>query len=131
MKIRTKKTIAWSIIAIAIIAIGAIILLANNKRTVQPASNLDAFNQCLKDKGATFYGAYWCPHCQNQKKALGESKNMPYVECSTPTGAAQTQICKDKKIEGYPTWIFADGSTQSGELSLDTLSQKTGCTLPQ
>jgi glutaredoxin len=96
-----------------------------------PASAMDTFAQCLKDKGATFYGASGCPHCQNQKKLLSDSKNMPYVECATPDGKGQMQICTDNKIEGYPTWVFADSSRQSGELSLEVLSQKTGCTLPQ
>lgn len=93
---------------------------------------LDGFAQCLKDKGATFYGAFWCPHCQNQKKLFGSSaKLLPYVECSTPSGQSQTQICKDKNIEGYPTWEFADASRESGELSLTRLAEKTGCTLPE
>lgn len=102
----------------------------NREKTATPAG-LDGFALCLKDKGAVFYGTFWCSHCQSQKKLLGESKNLPYVECSTPTGTDQTQICKDKKIEGYPTWIFADGAIQSGELSLGQLSQKTGCALPE
>ena len=62
---------------------------------------------------------------------FGSSKDLlPYVECSTPDGNEQVQICKDKKIEGYPTWEFADGSRLPGELSLQTLSEKTGCELP-
>jgi hypothetical protein len=93
------------------------------------AFNIDSFAQCLKDKGAVFYGAFWCSHCQNQKKLLENSKNMPYVECSAPDGKGQLPICNDKKIEGYPTWVFADDSRESGELSLETLSQKTGCSL--
>jgi hypothetical protein len=131
MKKKTKKTIAWGVIAIAIIFTA--LFLNSKKQGSAPVANdkLDEFSQCLKDKDAVFYGAYWCLHCQNQKKLLGQSKNMPYVECSTPTGTGQTQICKDKKIEGYPTWIFANGSTQSGELTLDALAQQTGCQLPQ
>jgi len=91
----------------------------------------DTFAQCLKDKGAVFYGAFWCPHCQNQKAMFGKSaKLLPYVECSTADGRSQLQICKDKNIEGYPTWEFADGSRESGEVSLSRLSEKTGCQLP-
>ena len=37
---------------------------------------LDGFAQCLKDKGAIFYGAFWCPHCQNQKKMFGRSASV-------------------------------------------------------
>jgi thiol-disulfide isomerase/thioredoxin len=28
----------------------------------------DEFAKCLTDNGAKFYGAFWCPHCQAQKK---------------------------------------------------------------
>lgn len=96
------------------------------------ASALDGFASCLEEKGATFYGAFWCPHCQNQKKMFGSSaRHLPYVECSTPDGRGQLGICKEKNIEGYPTWEFADGSRAGGELSLQTLRDKTGCALSQ
>ena len=92
----------------------------------------DDFALCLKDKGATFYGAFWCPHCQAQKKLFGTSaKLLPYVECSTADGGAQTKICIDNKITGYPTWEFADGSRMSGEVSLEKLAEKAVCVLPQ
>lgn len=92
---------------------------------------LDGFAQCIKDSGTIFYGAFWCPHCQNQKKLFGNSeKLLPYVECSTPNGQAQTQECIDKKITNYPTWVYPDGSTQTGEVSLEDLSAKTSCVLP-
>lgn len=91
----------------------------------------DEFAICLKDKGAVFYGAFWCPHCQSQKKLFGTSaKLLPYVECSTPDGNSQTQICIDKNIEGYPTWEFADGSRLNGEVSFAALAEKTACTVP-
>lgn len=92
---------------------------------------LDDFAICLKDKGATFYGAFWCPHCQKQKAEFGRSARLlPYVECSTPNGSAQLSICEEKKIENYPTWTFADGTRETGELALARLAEKTGCALP-
>lgn len=96
----------------------------------------DAFASCLKDKGATFYGAFWCPHCQEQKQAFGKStKQLPYVECSTPDGQRQTQECIDIGIRSYPTWFFATEGTSTPErvervMTLDELSQKTSCPLP-
>jgi len=96
-----------------------------------PPANLGPFVSCLKDKGVTFYGAFWCPHCEDQKAMFGTSAGqLPYVECSTPDGANQLQVCKDKNIKGYPTWEFADGSRQSGEVPLKELSGKTDCPLP-
>jgi thiol-disulfide isomerase/thioredoxin len=92
---------------------------------------LDIFAACLGQKGAMFYGAFWCPHCQDQKAMFGKSaKLIPYTECSTPDGNSQLAVCKDKKIEGYPTWEFADGSRKTGKVPLETLSEKTGCPLP-
>ncbi|MFM7088347.1 MAG: thioredoxin domain-containing protein [Candidatus Paceibacterota bacterium] len=91
----------------------------------------DDLAMCLKEKGAVFYGAFWCPHCQTQKKMFGKSaKLLPYVECSTPDGNGQTQICMEKNIEGYPTWEFADGSRLNGEVSFAALAEKTGCEVP-
>ena len=123
-----KKMLILGVIVVAVVVIVGGIFLNQQKKT--PTVSLDTFAQCLKDKGATFYGAFWCPHCQNEKKLFGDSaKLLPYVECSTSDGNGQLPICTEKKIQGYPTWIFADGSTQSGEISLAVLAQKTGCQL--
>ncbi len=98
----------------------------------QKPSKLDGFAQCLKDSGAEFYGTFWCSHCQAQKDLFGSSKQyLPYIECSTVDGQSQNQVCKDKKIEGYPTWVFADETRLSGEQSLITLAGKTQCLLTQ
>jgi len=92
---------------------------------------LDSFAQCLGTNGAEFYGAFWCTHCQSQKALFGSSKKyLPYVECSNPD-QTQVQVCKDKKIEGYPTWIFKDASRLTGEVPLQTLAEKTQCVLPK
>lgn len=124
---RTKSIFIWSIVGVVVIA-GIFFLVSANSKP----GKLDEFAQCLKDKDVVFYGAFWCPHCQNQKAMFGKSaKLLPYVECSTPDGKSQIQICKDKNIEGYPTWEFADGSRESGEVSLSRLSEKTSCALPQ
>ena len=93
----------------------------------------DGFAQCLGQKGATFYGAFWCPRCQEQKAMFGtqSAKLLPYVECSLPDGKTRTQACIEKQIESYPTWIFADGSRETGVAPLADLAEKTGCELPQ
>src|SRR6266568_4229182 len=132
MSEKSKKTILWSAIALFLLIVAASFLVPKKSQAPTVKGNLDALAQCLKDKGAVFYGASWCPHCQAQKALFGDSaKLLPYVECATPDGNGQVQVCTDAKIDGYPTWVFADGSRQSGELSLDVLSQKTGCQLPQ
>lgn len=123
---KNKKPLWAVLIVVAVIAAGVMIVGAYNV-----SAPLDGFATCLKDKGATFYGAFWCPHCQNQKKLFGKSQSkLPYVECSPPNGKGQTQVCSDKKVDGYPTWEFADDSRESGELTLERLAEKTGCSLP-
>lgn len=93
---------------------------------------LDDFAKCLRDKDAKFYGAFWCPHCQSQKKLFGGSqKYLPYVECSTSDSRGQLKTCADAKIEAYPTWQFADNSKLQGELTLQELSKRSGCQLPE
>lgn len=87
---------------------------------------------CLTESGAKFYGAFWCPHCQDQKRDFGSAvKDVPYVECSTPDGSGQTEECAAAGITGYPTWVFADGVRLSGYLSLNTLAERTGCPAPE
>ncbi len=84
--------------------------------------------QCLSAKGATFYGAFWCSHCRTQRALFGSAVTaLPYVECSSADGNSQMQICKEKKIQGYPTWIFADGTMATGEQSFSVLAEKSGC----
>lgn len=114
---------------VVILSIAIILIAGATWYYSRPAAN-DSFAQCLTDKGATFYGAFWCPHCQKQKALFGKSMSkVHYVECSTPDGKP-TQACKDAKIEGYPTWEFSDKTRKSGEMSLKDLSEKTGCPLP-
>ena len=128
---RTKLKRAQPWIIIGVLLFIAVFLLM--QRPSGPTDGrLDTFAKCLKDKGATFYGAFWCPHCQNEKALFGSSAELlPYTECSMPDGQSQTQVCIDKKISSYPTWEFADGSRETGEVTLQKLAEKTGCTLPQ
>ncbi len=118
-------------IVIVLMLIGVVALIGYVVYDYRTPGQLDAFAQCLKDKGATFYGAFWCPHCQNQKKMFGKSaKLLPYTECSLPDASGQNQTCNDKKIESYPTWEFADGTREIGEVPLEKLAEKTSCSFP-
>lgn len=125
-----NQKIFFGIIGILILGVIATVLVRGPATPAGPGK-LDGFAQCLEEKGAVFYGAFWCPHCQAQKKLFGSSaKLLPYVECSTADGAGQMQICKDNDVSGYPTWVFADGSRLGGEVTLEKLAEKTTCVLP-
>lgn len=92
--------------------------------------NINQFAKCLSDKGAKFYGTFWCSHCVTQKKMFGQSfEKISYIECSTTDGKNQMKECEEAAINGYPTWKFADDSRIEGEVSLEALAQKTGCEL--
>ncbi|RJR14013.1 hypothetical protein C4585_00885 [Candidatus Parcubacteria bacterium] len=114
------------ILVLVVAGLGASIFVKSTPSALGP------FAQCLGEKGATFYGAFWCPHCQAQKRMFGSAQDqLPYVECSTPDGQGQLQVCIDKGIQQYPTWVFADESRLTGEVPLAQLAEKTGCQLPQ
>jgi hypothetical protein len=124
---KTKKILVISLITLLIVGVVAALTLFATR-----PGKYDTFAKCLKEKGAKFYGAFWCPHCANQKKLFGSSaKYLDYIECSTPDAKKQVQLCIDKKIQGYPTWIFSDGSILNGEVKLEKLAEKTGCSLPK
>ena len=120
-----KKYTSWIVIIISV----ALIIGGMVWYSYEPG-HYDTFATCIKNSGTTFFGAFWCPHCQEEKALFGSSwKKLPYVECSTPDGASQTEVCKQSNIESYPTWQFKDGSRKTGTLSLEELSTFTGCPL--
>lgn len=115
----------------AIIVLLCVVIISVVMYTRTAPGDYDQFAQCLGEKGAKFYGAFWCPHCQEQKRLFGRSKDqLPYIECSLPDQKTQTQICIDEKITGYPTWIFADGSRVGQVMQLSELAANTSCELP-
>ncbi len=89
--------------------------------------------QCLTEKGAKMYGAFWCPHCSEQKRVFGKKAEaaIPYNECDARGENPVTEECLALKVERYPTWIFGDGSRTVAVLSLSELAEKTGCELPE
>ncbi len=94
-------------------------------------TRMDAFAQCLGTKGAKMYGAYWCPHCADQKELFGSSfQYAPYVECGIKGSRNQAQVCIDAGVKRFPTWVFADGARVEGEHTIEFLGEATGCPLP-
>lgn len=115
----------WVILVIVVAVAGFLVLTKLQNNTAQ-AGELDAFAQCLAAGKVTMYGADWCSHCQNEKKAFGSSfQYVPYVECPKDPKA-----CLEKDIKGYPTWIFPDGKKMEGEQGALQLSFESGCALP-
>jgi uncharacterized membrane protein len=76
-----------------------------------------ALAEHLTETGALFYGASWCPHCQEQKLLFGASvSRLPYIECS-PAGpnTPQAPSCNRAGVQSYPTWVI-DGRAYAGQV---------------
>lgn len=91
----------------------------------------DSFAKCLASKQAKMYGLYWCPHCADQKQMFGDAFHyVPYVECAIPGQKEMAAECKVAGVKLFPSWQFGMDPPHEGVLSLQTLSDKTGCALP-
>ena len=63
----------------------------------------------LTETDAIMYGAFWCPHCADQKALFGDAvEAIPYVECDPEGENAQPQLCQARDLVGYPTWEISD-----------------------
>ena len=98
----------------------------------QRSHRYDAFARCLTQKGVKMYGAYWCPHCSDQKALFDASfKFAPYIECGIQGNTAKiTDACTDAGIKHFPTWQFPPmGERVEGAIPLEDLSLRSGCPL--
>jgi hypothetical protein len=90
----------------------------------------------LKQVGVKVYGAYWCPHCYEQKQLFGKEawKSLASVECAEDAlKKPQPKLCTQAGVEGFPTWSIPQegGSATSGKLDagvkkLSQLAKLTG-----
>lgn len=99
--------------------------------------------QCLADKGAVMYSAWWCPACFAQLEEMKPSlkrnamkneqeltRTFPFLkECAEAETGNFNRGCP-RDLKGIPTWQFADGSRLVGAQNLDALARKTGCPVP-
>jgi uncharacterized membrane protein/glutaredoxin len=81
----------------------------------------------LKSVGAKMYGAYWCPHCHDQKDLFGReaAKDFPYVECAADGQNSQAALCTEKGVTGYPTWTIGEQKLE-GTQTLQKLAEASG-----
>ncbi len=80
----------------------------------------------LTEVGAVKYGAYWCPHCFDQKLLFGKEAfdKVNYIECGADGKDAQPEACSSAGIRSFPTWII-DGKVYEGTQTLDKLAEIT------
>ena len=76
----------------------------------------------LRESGAIMYGAYWCPHCQEQKALFGDAaRDLPYVECDPNGVNARPDLCEKAGVKAFPTWVIG-GQRREGVQSLSALA---------
>lgn len=88
----------------------------------------------LREIGAKEYGAYWCPHCHDQKMLFGKEAAalIDYVECDPRGQNSRAEICQAAaaNVKGFPTWEIK-GQFYSGTQSLEKLADLSGYTGPR
>ena len=97
------------------------------KVTSESTNESIEFAKYLNDNGVVKYSAYWCPNCLNQSELFGKQayKELNVVECARDGKNSQTQLCIDKKIQGFPSWEI-NGKIIIGVKTLKELSKLTG-----
>lgn len=127
----TKKGPSWvwvlMVIGVLLAAWAAYDYLAFRK-----AHAFDEFAKCVSSKGARMYGAWWCPHCAEQKELFGLAfQYVNYTECGIEgQTTGMNEQCTNAGIKHFPTWQFPDGHREEGVMPLEDLAAKTGCKLP-
>ena len=117
-------------------ALAAVVILVLHGNYIAPQPEpagpedpkIRALAEHLTEEGVLFYGASWCPHCQEQKRLFGASAGrLPYIECS-PAGqnAPQSPSCNRAGVQSYPTWVIDGRATVGQVLSLAQLADATG-----
>ena len=117
-------------------ALAAVVILVLHGSYVMPQAEatgpedpmIRALAEHLADKGVRFYGASWCPHCQEQKRLFGASaRRLPYIECNLAgPNAPQASACTSAGVQNYPTWIINGRAIAGQVLSLAELAEATG-----
>ncbi len=96
----SPQTWVWSGLA----AVVALVALTGSYTLSAPQAGAqdytDGLATHLATTGAKFYGAYWCPHCADQKAMFGPAASLlPYIECDPRSPIGQPQVCLDHRFE--------------------------------
>jgi uncharacterized membrane protein/glutaredoxin len=127
---------SWLGLAAGRAALAAVVILVAHAAYTAPEQEptgpedpqIRALAEHLKEQGVLFYGASWCPHCQEQKRLFGASATrLPYVECNLAgPNAPQASACTAAGVDTYPTWVFNGRRVVGQVLSLAELAETTG-----
>lgn len=78
----------------------------------------------LTATGVKKYGAFWCPHCYEQKQLFGKEgfAEIDYIECDSQGKNPQRDVCIAAGIQSFPTWEI-DGKMNPGTKNLAELAE--------
>ena len=117
-------------------ALATVVILVLHANYVAPQAEpagpedpmIRALAEHLTEEGVLFYGASWCPHCQEQKRLFGASASrLPYIECSLGgPNSPQSAACRTAGVQSYPTWVINGRATVGQVLSLAQLADASG-----
>jgi len=127
---------SWLLSTASRVALAGVVILLVHGNNVLPQeeptgpedAKVRALAEHLADAGVRFYGASWCPHCQEQKRLFGASaKRLPYVECSLAgPNAPQSSACTAAGVNTYPTWVIGGRRYVGQVMTLVELANATG-----
>ncbi len=123
-----RRGVPWP--AAALPAVATVVFLVGGygfaERQAATSAYAEGLARHLTASGAKFFGAYWCPHCVDQKRMFGPSaRYLPYVECDPRSPEARPSECERAGVRAYPTWIIG-GRKYEGVLSLEDLAVLSG-----
>lgn len=86
-----------------------------------------ALAEHLSAIGAKEYGAFWCPHCYEQKQIFGKEafEKINYIECDPQGVNSQRDACIAAGIQSYPTWEI-NGELYPGTKTAAELAELSG-----
>ncbi len=118
--------LAFTGVAVALVTlVGTLGVYANvgDETTTASGSANVQLARHLSGMGAQMFGAYWCPHCIDQKEAFGKEAfgAIDYVECDSKGKNQRAELCKAQKIKGFPTWKI-EGQFYEGKKDLQKLA---------
>ncbi|AFZ50332.1 vitamin K epoxide reductase family protein [Dactylococcopsis salina] len=74
--------------------------------------------------GAKKYGAFWCPHCHEQKQLFGKTAfdKINYIECDPRGIDPKPETCQQAGVRSYPSWEI-NGEMYRGTQPLERLAE--------
>ncbi len=113
--------------AIALVLVAVIHLYSSGLFQPSASPRVQALVKHLNDSGVKYYGAFWCPVCQQQREVFASAADdLPYVECHPAGRNGPVAIeCVNANLPGFPTWVIR-GRQHNRLMQPEELARLTG-----